>query len=257
VGTGTKIAIGCGITVLLGGVVVIVVVGAGAYWAKGKVQQYAGDIKAKTEEINKYEKEANRNPFTPPADGVIQEAQLLKFLAVRKQIYTVYQQHKPEFESLSDRTKHKKDLSLSETVEGATMMARLVADIRLVQLKALAAAGMSEAEYRFLQQAVYSSGWASEFQKESGGKQPADMMAETLKQTQTAGLEAIRKAGEAGVPGASPPSEADLQKTSEVLKQMTAGAEGLRVPQANIDLFRKYESDIKQYAMNGLAFAGL
>jgi hypothetical protein len=257
VGTGTKIAIGCGITVLLGGVVVIVVVGAGAYWAKGKVQQYAGDIKAKTDEINKYEKEANRNPFTPPADGVIQEAQLLKFLAVRKQIYAVYQDHKPEFESLSDRTKHKKDLSLSETVEGATMMARLVADIRLVQLKALAAAGMSEAEYRFLQQAVYSSGWASEFQKESGGKQAADVMAETLKQTGSAGLEAIRKAGEAGVPGASPPSDADLQKTGEALKQMTAGAEALRVPQANIDLFRKYESDIKQYAMSGLAFAGL
>jgi hypothetical protein len=257
VGTGTKIAIGCGIAVLLGGVVVIVGLGAGAYWVKGKAEKYAGDIKAKTDEINKYEKEANRNPFTPPADGVIQEAQLLKFLAVRKQIYAVYQEHKPEFESLSDRTKHKKDLSLSETVEGATMMARLVADIRLVQLKALAAAGMSEPEYRFLQQAVYSSGWASEFQKESGGKQPADMMAETLKQTQTTGLEAIRKAGEAGVPGASLPSEADLQKAGEAMKQMGAGAETLRVPQGNIDLFRKYEADIKQYAMSGLAFAGL
>jgi hypothetical protein len=257
VGTGTKIAIGCGIAVLLGGVVVIVGLGAGAYWVKGKAEKYAGDIKAKTDEINKYEKEANRNPFTPPADGVIQEAQLLKFLAVRKQIYAVYQEHKPEFESLSDRTKHKKDLSLSETVEGATMMARMVADIRLVQLKALAAAGMSEPEYRFLQQAVYSSGWASEFQKESGGKQPADMMAETLKQTQTTGLEAIRKASEAGVSGASLPSEADLQKAGEAMKQMGAGAETLRVPQGNIDLFRKYEADIKQYAMSGLAFAGL
>jgi hypothetical protein len=257
VGTGTKIAIGCGITVLLGGAVVIVVLGAGAYWAKGKVEKYAGDIKGKAEEINKYEKEANRNPFTPPADGVIQEAQLLKFLAVRKQIYAVYQQHKPEFESLSERTKNKKDLSLSETVEGATMMTRLVSDVRLVQLKALAAAGMSEAEYRFIQQAVYFSGWASEFQKESGGKQPADIMAEALKQTQTTGLDAIRRAGEAGVPGASLPSEADLQKTGEAVKEMSARAEGLRVPQANIDLFHKYEADIKQYAMSGLAFAGL
>jgi hypothetical protein len=38
---------------------------------------------------------------------------------------------------------------------------------------------------------------------------------------------------------------------------MSAKAEGLRVPQANIDLFHKYEADIKQYAMSGLAFAGL
>ncbi|HKC13255.1 MAG TPA: hypothetical protein VKI41_14590 [Vicinamibacteria bacterium] len=256
-GTGSKIAIGCGIAVLLGGVVVIVGLGAGAYWVKGKAQQYAGDIKAKTDEINKYEKEANRNPFTAPADGVIQEDKLQKFLGVRKDVHAVYQQHKPEFDSLSERTKHKKDMSLSETVEGATMVARLVADIRLVQMKALAAAGMSEAEYRYIQQAVYSSGWASEFQKQSGGKQPADMMAEPLKQTQTTSLDALRKAGEAGVPGASLPSEADLQKAGEAMKQLGASAEGLRVPQANIDLFRKYEADIKQYAMSGLAFAGL
>ncbi len=256
-GTGTKIAIGCGIAVLLAGVVAIVGLGAGAYWIKGKAEKYAGDIKAKSEEINKYERESNRNPFTPPADGVIQEAQLLKFLAVRKAIYAVYQQHKSEFESLSERTKGKKDLNLSETVEGATMIARLAADVRLVQLKALAAAGMSEAEYRYIQQAVYFSGWASEFQKESGGKQPADMMAEALKQTGTPGLEAIRKAGEAGAMGASPPSDADLQKMGEAIKQMSAGAEGLRVPQANLDLFHKYEADIKQYAMSGLAFLGL
>jgi hypothetical protein len=257
VGTGAKIAIGCGIAVVVVGVVAIVGLGAGAYWIKGKAEKSLGDIKARTEEINKYEKQANRNPFTPPPDGVIQEAQLLKFLGARKQVYAVYEQKKPEFDSLSERTKHKKDLSLSETVEGATLVARLAADVRLAQVKALAEAGMSEAEYRYLQQAVYFSGWASEFQKESGGKQPADVMADAFKQAGAASAEAVRRAGEAGVPDSSLPSQADLQKTDEALKQMTAGAGGLRVPQANIELFRKYEADIKQYAMSGLALVGL
>ena len=29
------------------------------------------------------------------------------------------------------------------------------------------------------------------------------------------------------------------------------------MPKANVELFRKYEADIKKYAMHGLAFIGL
>jgi len=253
VGTGAKVALGCGIAVVLAGVGFMVVVVGGTWWIKGKAEKMVGGASAKLEEMSKYEKQANQNPFTPPADGAIQEPQLVKFLAVRKEIYTVYEQHKPEFDSLSARTKDKKDLSLSETVEGASLVARLFADVRLVQMKALAAAGMSEPEYRFVQQAVYFSGWASEFQKESG-KQPADLMDEAIKQS-GAGTETLRKGAEAG--GISLPPEADLKGADEVLKQLKPKTDALRVPQGNIALFRKYEADIKKYAMTGLAAIGL
>lgn len=262
-GTGTKIAIGCGIVVLLAGVVAIVGLGAGAYWLKGKAQQaqqYAGDLAAKAEQINKYETEANRNPFTPPSDGVIPEPRLVKFLGVRKLVSTVYEQHKPEFESFQQRTKDKKDLNLSETLEAGGKIASLVSDIRMVQVKALAEAGMSESEYRFIQQAVYHTAWASEFQKETG-MQPGEMMAQSTKAGGMSTGEALRRAQEAarqaGMTLPAQPSEEDLQKTDEAMKQMADQAGSLNVPQANIDLFRKYEADIKKYAMSGLAFLGL
>lgn len=218
-GTGTKVAIGCGIAVLLAGVVVIVGLGAGAYWLKGKAEKVAGNITAKTEEIAKYEKTANANPFTRPPDGVIQEGRLQKFLEVRKQVYAVYEQHRPELEDLEKRTKDKKEASFTDVMEAGTKLASLTADIRLAQLKGLSDLGMNEEEYRFIQMAVYQSAWASAAEKETGRQ----------------------------------PSEA----VSEAMDEASRAAKALDVPKANLDLFRKYEADIKKYAMHGLAFIGL
>ena len=42
------------------------------------------------------------------------------------------------------------------------------------------------------------------------------------------------------------------------MTQLGQGAgKALEVPKANVELFRKYEADIKKYAMHGLAFVGL
>jgi hypothetical protein len=232
VGKGGKILLGCGIAVVVVGMGVAVLVIGGAYWAKGKAETYVSGIAAKTEEITRYEKQANQNPFTPPADGALQEPQLVKFLDVRKQIYAVYQQHKSDFDSLAERTKNKKDLSISETLEAGTLMARLAGDVRLVQMKALAADGMSETEYRYIQQAVYKSAWAREFEKD-GALQPGDH------------VRAMASAG-AGVPGGK-----------EVFDDLANRAKALDVPQTNLELYRKYEEDIKKYAMTGLVAFGL
>lgn len=259
-GKGAKIALGCGIAAAVVGVVVMAVVVGGVWWAKGKVETYVGDVTAKTEEIARYEKQASQNPFTPPADGVIQEAQLVSFLTVRKQIHTVYEQHKPEFDSLSDRTKNKTDLNFSETVEAGSLLARLAADVRLVQMKALAAAGMNESEYRYIQQAVYMSAWAGEFEKEAG-YQPSEhvtKMVESDKQALDAAQEALKKVQEAGgVPGARPLTDEELEGSKSVLDQLGQRAQNIEVPRANILLFRKYEDDIKKYAMTGLVAFGL
>jgi hypothetical protein len=256
VGTGAKIAIGCGIVVLAGGVIAIVGLGAGAYWVKGKTEKFASDIRGKTDEIRKYEQEANRNPFSPPADGVIDEARFLKFMDVRKGIYTVYEQHKAELDDLSKRGKDKKPASLGDVMEGVGAIGRLTSDLRVAQVKGLAQAGMSENEYRFIQRAVYHSAWASQAQKESG-MQPADMVEQAMKQASAASQEALQKAQQAGISLPPQPSAEDMKKTEDAMKELTAQAGGLRVPQANLDLFRKHEEEIKKYTMNDLGFLGL
>jgi hypothetical protein len=256
VGTGTKVAIGCGIAVLVVGVVAIVGLGAGAYWVKGKAQQIAGDVTAKAQEIGKYEKEANRNPFNAPSDGVIDESRLVKFLDVRKAIYAVYEEHKSEIEELQHRPKDQKQPSLGDVVEFGGKFARLTTDIRLAQAKALAQAGMSEREYRYIQQAVYQTAWASQIQKETGA-QPAQLMEQALKEAGSATQEAMQKAQQAGVPLPATPSAEDQKQSDEMMKQLAGKTGGLAVPQANMDLFRKYEADITKYAMTSLGFLGL
>lgn len=256
---GAKIALGCGLAVVGIGAGVVVALVAGAFWVKGKAETYVGNVAAKADEIARYTTQANRNPFTAPADGVLQEAQLLKFLNVRKQIYSVYEQHKPEFESLAERTKHKKDLNFSETVEAGSLMARLGTDVRLIQMKALAGEGMSEDEYRYVQVAVYKSAWAGEFEKEAGS-QPSEYIekAVTAEKDSMRGakgaLEEAQRAGASSVPTLTDDQVKDAQGVLDAVGQQ---AKGLEVPRPNIALFRKYEADIKKYAMTGLAAIGL
>lgn len=232
---GVKILLGCGAVAFLGAVVVVVALVGGAFWVKGKAEKFSGEVAAKAQEIESYTKKANANSFTEPAGGVLQEERLVKYLDVRKGVFAVYEAHRSEIESLNERTKDKKELSVSETFEAASLMARLVSDIRLAQMKGLAADGMNEAEYTYITQAVYKSAWASMAEQEQNntGQQPA----ETMKQ----GADQMAK-----MPGGEALAE-----------QMRQGAELMRAPEENVRLFRKYEADIKKYAMSGLGAIGL
>ncbi len=243
--TGAKIAIGCAIAVVLCGIVAMVAVGGAAWWLKGKVTEVAGGIGAKADEIETYEKKANANPFTEPADGVIQEARFLKFMEARKAIYAVYEQHRAQFEGMKD----KKEADLSDL----THLAGLIADIRLAQAKALAAAGMSEDEYRFIQAAVYKTMWAAATVRDTG-KQPGELVADASKKMGDAAREALDAAGAQGSPS---PSADELRQAQEAATEMAKATEGLSVPPANLELFHKHEADIKKYAMSGLALIGL
>ena len=89
-GTGTKVAIGCGIAAVMGGVVLAAVVFGGLWWAKGKAEQFTG----RETQIEELKKKANAVPFTEPADGVVREDRLVKFLDVRRRVFDVYVKHK-------------------------------------------------------------------------------------------------------------------------------------------------------------------
>ena len=165
-GTGAKIAIGCGCLLLLGGVAALGVVGMGVWWAKGKITEATGgrdSIAAKADEIGRWEKQANANPYTRPGDGVIPEARFLKFLETRKRVYAVYERYEADLRALQEKAESAGDkLSPSDLMSAGGKLAQAFSDIRLEQMKALAAEQMSEEEYRDIQVAVYKSAWAAE-----------------------------------------------------------------------------------------------
>ena len=198
-GTGGKIAIGCGIAVLVAGIVAVV--GGAVYWAKGKAEELTGE----QNRIEELRRKANANRFTPPADGAISEDRLQKFLDVRKRVYAVYEKHKEELDAMGK----KKQGDFGDVRKGFA----LINELRLAQAQALADLAMSEDEYRFLVEQIYKSMWASE---------------------------AARSAGTPAAEASSSPSSAATD-----------------VPPGNIALFRKYEEDIKKYAMGGLEWIGL
>ena len=264
-GTGAKIAIGCGCLLLLGAVAVVGVVGMGAWWAKEKITEATGGldtIAAKVEEIDRWEKKANAHPYAAPADGVIPEDRFLKFLDTRRRVYSVYERYEGDLRELQRKSESAGDkLSPSDLWSAGGKLAEAFGAIRLEQMKALAELGMSEGEYRDIQIAVYKTAVAADTEKQSG-RMPAEAVSESMSEAakgmedaMRAGLEAAQKEG---LPGSGKVSEDDVKKLQQEMTRLGAEAgQALEVPKANLELFRKYEADIKKYAMHGLAYIGL
>jgi SpoVK/Ycf46/Vps4 family AAA+-type ATPase len=258
--TGQKVALGCGCVALLAVGVIAAVVGLGGFWLKGKAKEMAGGLEriaAKTDEISRWEKKANSYSYTPRPDGVIPEDRFLKFLETRKQVYAVYERYQGDIEALQKKSESAGNkLTPADAWSAGGKIAEVFGEVRLAQMKALAEQGMNEEEYRAIQFAVYKSAWASATEKETG-RMPAEAMSESMRKAQEALREGLKTAQEKGVPGSEKISEADAKKLEEGLGQVgQGGAEALAVPTANVELFRKYEADIKKYAMHGLAFIG-
>jgi hypothetical protein len=258
--TGVKVAIGCAVATLIVVVISVALLGFGAFWLKGKADEMTGGLDAmtaKAEEIDEWSEKANANVYTPPADGVIPEARLVKFLEVRKRVYSVYEQHKAEFDELAARMKgHEDKPTMSETLQATGTMARLATDVRLEQMKTLAEVGMSEEEYRALQVAIYQSSWASEIERDTG-KLPAEALGEMAQELPGQAEEILDAARGSGAAGEAAGAGEAGQVADAMGQMMAAGTKALEVPRQNVELFRKYEADIKKYAMHGLALIGL
>jgi hypothetical protein len=266
--TGSKIALGCGCIVLAGLVAAAGACGLLGYWVKGKAEGVATDFgamakraSAVTDEIERWEKQANANPYTPPADGVVDEARLLKFLEARKQVHAVYEAHKADLASLEKSARSPSDkVSPTELWSAGGKLAETFGALKLAQAKALAEVGMSEAEYHDIQIAVYKSAWASESEKKTG-EMPAEAlekaMSEAGRHVEDAVSRGVAEAQKQQVPGAGQLSPEDAKKLGEQLAEAGKAAKALEVPKANLELFRKHEAEIRQYAMGGLGLLGL
>lgn len=267
-GTGAKIALGCGCLLLAGLVAGVGACGVLGYWVKGKTEGVVSDIEsfsrqaaAVTDEIDRWEKQANANAYAAPADGVIEEARLLKFLETRRRIAEVYEARRPDLRALEEKSQKPQDkLSPSDLWSAGGKMAEVYGALRLAQVKALAEVGMSEAEYRDIQVAVYKSAWASASERETG-QMPAEALEQTMEQAGREMSEALRQGvGEAQrqqLPGAGQLSPEEAARLGAELAEAGKLAKALEVPRENVELFRKHQADIEKYAMHGLAILGL
>ncbi len=264
--TGVKIAIGCGVALILGIMVVAVAVFSGAYWLKGKTEEFTGN----ENRIEELQKKANATPFDRPADGVIREDRLVKFLDVRKRVFGVYERHRGALEAIGQ----KKQGDFGDVTKGFSV----INEIRMAQAQAQADVGMSEDEYAFMVEQVYKTAWAAEVARSSGGKSVSDAAAdayvkaaEAMEQARAGTQQGRAAAEQARRQTGAPGTDAAVEDTKEAEESVEEGIRDLRkqaeqaresaremdVPPANIALFQKYEAEIKKYAMGGLEWIGL
>jgi len=246
-GTGGKIAIGCGIALVVGILGVVGVVIGGAYWAKSKVES----VQAEQKQIEDLKTKANESTFEVPSDGLVQEAQIVRFIAVRKSVYDVYAKNEAFIESMKD-DKKKEQANFSDVRK----MFSVVNEVRLAQAKGQAEHKMSDSEYSFLVGQIYSSSWAAEVADQTGGKSVTEATDEANRKA----IEQMKQAAERASKD-SPAMKDTLDKQVGALEEHAdeahEAAVAADVPPQNVALFRKYEADLKKYAMSGLEWIGL
>ena len=255
--TGAKIAIGCVVVVFLASMAAVVgVVGLG-WWVKGKAEKFTGNIAANEGHLRELNKkaEANAPRFQPPVDGVIQEDRLVKFLAIRKRVYAVYEAHKSEIEAAGSAKQ--KPATAMEALSLAGTMAGALNEARLAKAEGLVAESMSEAEYEFLVQSIYKGMFASAVTESTGTKSVSEAAGQISQMAEALSKQAEQQLG----PNATEEQKEALRKQIEEMRAQGAeareSAKQLDVPPANRALFTKYEADIKKYSMNGFELLGL
>ena len=168
-------------------------IGAGAHWLKGKAESFVNA----EERIEDLKAKANRPPFTRPADGVITEARLLKFLDVRQRVFSVYERHKAQLEAMKDKKEATWAIS-----DGALRLSATCASPR----PGHGGRGHERRGIPVPGAGGYHSAWAAAIEKDTG-KPASEAMGELMKKAGEAvqrGVEAARDEGRPRAPGTFP-----------------------------------------------------
>jgi hypothetical protein len=230
-----KVAIGClAVSIVLAFLLVAGLVGFG-YFAKNKIQEFTGGGPA----VEEARKVANAVPFVRPAGGVIAESRLVHFIEVRAAVFSVYERYRSEIEARVAKVKEGKSLDFGDIATGLTLMGEL----QRAETLALGKHGMSEDEYAFINGEVYKSMW-TDLGADDAGRKAVDQAAQALDSKAVEGLppearEALAKA---------------RVEIAEAAKEASRDIEAASAPAPeNGALFKKYESELKKYAMPGLS----
>ncbi|HEX5475171.1 MAG TPA: hypothetical protein VFX12_10955 [Vicinamibacterales bacterium] len=150
-----KIALGCGIVVLIAGIGVV----AGGYYLYSRARTYVGQF-TKVAELDK--NIANTVPFTPPASGELTESMVQRFASVQEQMQTRLGPEVQKMKATQDefeRRQHEehRDVSASEAFKAVSDLIKLVVDAKTAQVDALNAAKFSRDEYYWVRTQFYSA----------------------------------------------------------------------------------------------------
>jgi uncharacterized iron-regulated membrane protein len=237
-----KVAVGClAVGVILGFLLVAGLLGFG-YWAKNKVQEFAGGGPA----VEEARKAANAVPFARPAGGVIPEPRLVQFIEVRAAVFSVYEKYRSEIDARVARLKAGQSLEFGDLSTGLALMGEL----QKAETLALAKHGMSEDEYAFINGEVYKAMWTDLGAGEAGRK-AVDQAALAAR---AAGDALKGREAEGGLP---PEAREALAKAREEIAEASRNAaremeNAAATAPENVALFKKYETELKKYAMPGL-----
>lgn len=229
-----KIAIGClAASTIAFFLLVAGLVGFG-YWAKNKVQEVTGGGPA----VEAARKTANAVPFAPPPGNVVPEDRLVQFIQVRASVFSVYEKYRGEIESRMAKVKDGRSLDFGDISTGLTLMG----EIQRAESLSLAKHGMSEREYAFITREVYKSmlSHAGEAHRDAidGAAAAVRSAADAAENLPPEAREAMARAG------------AEMAQGS---REAAAQIEELRIAPENAELFKRYEAELKKYAMPGLA----
>ena len=151
-----KIAIGCGIVVLL----LAVAAAVGSYLVYRKVSSAFGDF-AQLASVPDIERSVrNQSAFTPSSSGELTDSQMQRFLRVQATVRSRLGQRAAEIER-KYRTLLEKDkataLDFPELVSAYRDLAAGYVEAKRVQVEALNEAGFSLAEYRWIRNQAYAA----------------------------------------------------------------------------------------------------
>ena len=244
-GKGAKIAIGCGIAAVL---VVVISVGAVigfGYWGLKRT----GLDPSKMRRFGELQQKVNAISFTAPTDGVIAEDRFVRFLAIRKAVFPVYEQHRVELERLREK---RRDTSAGD----ALSMVGVVSGIQFAKTEAMAAEGMGTAEYTWLAAAVYRTQIGARIAAATGGRSASQAVAEAMERARRSVEAERQRSGQdsAQRERALEETQRQIEAAGQVAQVQAATVD---VPAANLELFAKYKADIDRYAMPELALMGL
>ena len=172
------------------------------------------------------------------------EPRLVKFIEVRGSVFSVYEKYRGEIESRMAKVKEGKSLDFGDISTGLTFMGEL----QKAETLALARHAMSEDEYAFITGEVYKSMWADLGAGDAGKKAIKDA-AEAARSA----AEAMKEAGAQGVPPEA--REALARAGSEIsatARDASERIEEIGTAPENVALFKRYEADLRKYAMPAL-----
>ena len=238
-----KWTLGClAVCIVLAFLFVAGLVGFG-FWARNQLNTATGG----GPEVEAARKSANAVGFIRPANRVIAEARLVGFIKVRADVFSVYEKYRGEIQSRTARLKDGSAPGISDIASDLATGFTLIGELQRAEALALAKQGMPEDEYAFITEEVYRSMWNG-----LGADNAARDRTRASAATRAA-VEDLKHLDPVGMPREAQDALAQAAKGAAAgADEVAKSLERMQTPAENLALFKKYEADLKKYAMPGL-----